>query len=260
MQLTNPYLRMRTDAGLRADPWQMGFARRWVRWFGKSFTLIELLVVIAIISILAAMLLPTLAGAKEQARRTACQSGLRQLGMAVAMYAGDNKDNLPTGVRDDGGEHTIWIGTNTFNAIKQYSGTNMSTCPSMAATFQYYEAGIGWVIGYSYNAGHNTPWPGQPGPPWVSPKKSSGLPQLIVACDLNQWSTVGTPFWTIAPHCPGGPPNPPFQWLPAVKTSRQLGAAGGNELFLDGSVHWINIQLMTNYASSEFGDNYIGAW
>jgi type II secretory pathway pseudopilin PulG len=85
--------------------------------------LIELLVVIAIIAILAAMLLPTLASAKEKARRTTCCSGLRQLGLAVQMYGNDNRQTVPTGVRDDGGEHTIWIGTNTFNAIRQYSGT-----------------------------------------------------------------------------------------------------------------------------------------
>ena len=101
-----------------------------------SFTLIELLVVIAIIAILAALLLPALVSAKEKARRASCQSGLKQLGLAVTMYGGDNQDRVPTGVRDDGGEHTIWIGTNTFNAIKQYSGTNMSTCPSLASTFQ----------------------------------------------------------------------------------------------------------------------------
>ncbi len=105
-------------------------------WFPLAFTLIELLVVIAIIAILAALLLPALVSAKEKARRTACQSGLKQLGLALTMYGGDNQDRLPTGIRDDGGEHTIWIGTNTFNAIKQYSGTNMSTCPSLAGSFQ----------------------------------------------------------------------------------------------------------------------------
>ena len=83
------------------------------------------------------------------------------------------RTKFKTGIRDDGGEHTIWIGTNTFNAIKQYSGTNMVQYPSLAGTFQYYHAGVGWVIGYSYNGGHTTPWSS---PVWVWPKDFNGLP------------------------------------------------------------------------------------
>jgi len=75
------------------------------RQSASAFTLIELLVVIAIIAILAAMLLPALAGAKEKALRAHCTNSQRQWGLGLQMYASDSADGLPRDGMNSGGTY-----------------------------------------------------------------------------------------------------------------------------------------------------------
>jgi prepilin-type N-terminal cleavage/methylation domain-containing protein/prepilin-type processing-associated H-X9-DG protein len=77
----------------------------------RGFTLIELLVVIAIISILASILFPTFAQAREKARQTSCQSNLHQVGLALLQYVQDYDEDLPSGLyRDTSGSATHSVG------------------------------------------------------------------------------------------------------------------------------------------------------
>jgi prepilin-type N-terminal cleavage/methylation domain-containing protein/prepilin-type processing-associated H-X9-DG protein len=93
----------------------MAKAMRTTRYIFRSerrgFTLIELLVVIAIIAILAALLLPALAKAKDQSKLTQCESNMKQLQLCYHMYVGDSNDHLPPNTSEGADDTTTdsWI-------------------------------------------------------------------------------------------------------------------------------------------------------
>jgi prepilin-type processing-associated H-X9-DG protein/prepilin-type N-terminal cleavage/methylation domain-containing protein len=110
----------------------------------SGFTLIELLIVIAIIALLAAILFPVFARARENARRTSCASNLKQIGIAVQMYAQDNDERMPSAGSIGGSGDMIGI-LNPYT--KQALGQGIWRCASHAP----FPSDGSWTSSYGYN-------------------------------------------------------------------------------------------------------------
>jgi prepilin-type N-terminal cleavage/methylation domain-containing protein/prepilin-type processing-associated H-X9-DG protein len=231
----------------------------------RAFTLIELLVVIAIIAILAAMLLPALASAKQRAWTTSCTSNLHQIGLGMRMFADDNSDFYP-----ESGSDVHWGTTDPtttkaswMEQINPYVGnTNAYNCPgnmqlpaTMQGPFNYFN---GCRAAYVATGG-------------FAPVKSSTI--LFSTAYVLSGDTCGIPKVTsgegsggifdpqdadkddYSQNCVGGPTNgTPYElW--------QVHSLGQNILFADGHAKWykgynagemtFNYSTMTNWMQGD---------
>lgn len=124
----------------------------------RGFTLIELLVVIAIIAILAAILFPVFARAREKARQTSCLSNIKQLSLGMNMYAQDYDETLPRGAHSvdnswDGADDSTW----RLMLLPYVKNTQIFQCPSARVSTPF----DGSVLidgqqnaGYAFNYAH----------------------------------------------------------------------------------------------------------
>ncbi len=230
----------------------------------RAFTLIELLVVIAIIAILAAMLLPALSAAKEKAKRALCLSNLKQIGIGSIMFANDNNDTFEAAAYNTGwGRQNPWqmdaamvatassLGLNT-NSASGASGSvsaTIWTCPDRPTLPAMDQSGGTWALGYQYFGCVTNWYVGGTSVTSASPfKTSTAKPSWMLASDLVL--KINNNAWTD----PAAKPYSGTYALPAHKKGNL--PAGGNELFADGSVAWVNASQMYNVYAAAGANSY----
>ena len=217
----------------------------------KGFTLIELLVVIAIIAILAAILLPVLSQAKQRAWTIRCVNNLRQIGMAMKMFADDNADLYPEsgndihwGTIDPATGKPSWM----EQILPNVQNTNVYNCPAnvqlppdMRGPFNYFNGCRAAYIVVSNDAPVNAKSIRFPSN-YVLSGDTCGIPNVTSGENGGTFDPYDADKDDYTQNCVGGATNgTPYElW--------QVHSLGQNILFADGHSKWYkgyNVNDMT---------------